>query len=50
MVKRFYLRQHFGLCFSRAMYELHNDKDLSHSTLFADASYYLKFKVDIMTG
>ncbi|KIJ44128.1 hypothetical protein M422DRAFT_208407 [Sphaerobolus stellatus SS14] len=50
MIKRYYLRQYFGACFSKHMKELHGDTDLSHATVFKDAPYYLKFHEVIMSG
>ncbi|KIJ44129.1 hypothetical protein M422DRAFT_779617 [Sphaerobolus stellatus SS14] len=50
MIKRYYLRQYFGACFSKHMKELHGDTDLHHTTVFKDATYYLKFHEVIMSG
>ncbi|KZT03963.1 uncharacterized protein LAESUDRAFT_761549 [Laetiporus sulphureus 93-53] len=49
MVKRYYLRQHFGACFARALHEVHGDTDLLRATVFTDAPYYLKFH-EVLTG
>ena len=50
MVRRYYLRQYFGACFSRQMDKLHGDRDLSHVTVFRNAPYYLKFHEVIIGG
>ncbi|KAJ3535005.1 hypothetical protein NMY22_g6684 [Coprinellus aureogranulatus] len=42
-IRRYHLRTHFSACYASQMYELHGDKDLARSTLFSDATYYLKF-------
>jgi len=50
MVRRYYLRQYFGACFSRQMDKLHGDMDLSHVSVFRNAPYYLKFHEVIIGG
>lgn len=48
MVKRYYLRQSFGVSFAERIAEMYNDCDLARAMLFADAAYYLKFH-EVMT-
>lgn len=43
MVRRYYLRQHYGASYAKHVAEMLGDHDLAHATLFADAPYYLKF-------
>lgn len=42
-IRRFYLRTYFTACFASQICALHGDKNLARSTLFADATFYLKF-------
>lgn len=49
MIKRYYLRQHFGVCFAQENYDRYGDCDLGRAMLFAHAPYHLKFH-EIVTG
>ncbi|KIK47317.1 hypothetical protein CY34DRAFT_9038 [Suillus luteus UH-Slu-Lm8-n1] len=49
MIKRYYLRQHFGVCFAQENHDRYGDCDLGRAMLFAHAPYYLKFH-EIVTG
>ena len=49
MIKRYYLRQHFGVCFAQENHDRYNDYNLGRAMLFAHAPYYLKFH-EIITG
>lgn len=49
MVKRYYLRQYFGVCFAQENHDRYGDYDLGRAMLFAHAPYYLKFH-EIVTG
>jgi len=48
--KRFWLRQYFGVCFSKSMQEIHATVDLRHARIHADSQYYLKFHEVICGG
>ncbi|KAG2159573.1 kinase-like domain-containing protein [Suillus bovinus] len=49
MIKRYYLRQHFGLYFAQENHDRCGDYNLGRAMLFAHAPYYLKFH-EIITG
>lgn len=49
MIKRYYLRQHFGVCFAQENHDRCGDYNLGRAMLFAHAPYYLKFH-EIITG
>ncbi|KAG1885749.1 hypothetical protein F4604DRAFT_121533 [Suillus subluteus] len=49
MIKRYYLRQHFGVCFAQENHDRYGDYNLGRAMLFAHAPYYLKFH-EIITG
>lgn len=49
MIKRYYLRQYFGVYFAQEYHDRYGDYDLGRAMLFANASYYLKFH-EIVTG
>jgi hypothetical protein len=49
MIKRYYLRQHFAVCFAQENHDRYGDYNLGRAMLFAHAPYYLKFH-EIITG
>ncbi|KAG0696244.1 hypothetical protein DFH29DRAFT_211752 [Suillus ampliporus] len=49
MIRRYYLRQHFGACFAQENHERYGDYDIGRALLFTHAPYYLKFH-EIITG
>jgi hypothetical protein len=48
MIRRYYLRQHFSLCYARRRSEI--DRNLEELSLFEDAPYYLKFNEILSAG
>lgn len=50
MIKRYYLRQHFGVCFAQENHDRYGDYNLGRAMLFAHAPYYLKFHEIITSG
>ncbi|KAG1722216.1 kinase-like domain-containing protein [Suillus paluster] len=50
MVRRYYLRQHFGARFALENHDRYSDYDTGRAMLFAHAPYYLKFHEIIAGG
>ncbi|OJA21419.1 hypothetical protein AZE42_10341 [Rhizopogon vesiculosus] len=50
MIKRYYLRQYFGACFTQENHEKYGDYNPSRAMLFAHAPYYHKFHEAITGG
>ncbi|KAJ8579854.1 hypothetical protein M405DRAFT_835299 [Rhizopogon salebrosus TDB-379] len=50
MIKQYYLRQHFGVCYAQENHDRYGDYNLGRAMLFAHAPYYLKFHEILKSG